>query len=251
MSRSFRFTIASVAASAALVGGAVAAPAAHADTSRDAAAARAALHEVAAQPNDAASVIDSIDEANAVLKKLGITPFTPTKGLCTDLSMPSAVGGAMPGSITPLLGDLNKSLRVKDKDINAIQKGEVLYGFVPVDKFSDTKDKSGMRVAWFNVNTLDGGFGEPMKGLGDSIVDAVDARLKEADVSALVRTLARKTLGSVVAAIPANGARGGIVKTGSGTVLSAIYGTMQKAGGSEDAPVTCYFFPSLGIATVK
>ncbi|EGD57062.1 hypothetical protein [Gordonia neofelifaecis] len=251
MNTRFRFTLAAIAASAALLGGAAVAPAAHADAAGESVAAKAALDDLAAQPTDAASVIDSIEAANATLKKLGITPFTPTKGLCTDLTLPSAVGGAMPGSTTPLLGDLNKKYGIKDKDINVIKKGEVLYGFVPVSKFPETKDKSGMRVAWFNVNTLQGGFGEPMAGLADSILDGVSASLTAAGVSGVVKSIAMSALKATVGQIPLNGARGAIVKTGSGTVFSAIYGTMQKPGDKADSPVTCYYFPSLGIATVK
>lgn len=193
------------------------------------------------------TVADSIDTANTLLKSLGITPFTPTVGACTDFSISTALGGAVPGPYTPGIGDLSVKLPWplnKTIDANAIKKGEVMFGFVPVGKFTDGKDKSGMRVAWFNVNTFKGGLGAPMDGLGETIVDAVAKRLKEAGLPGAQAT-ANSLLKPVVKLLPANGARGGLVETGEGTVLAAIYGTIKKG----DA--TCYYFPSLGIATAK
>lgn len=193
------------------------------------------------------TVADSIDTANTVLKSLGITPFTPTVGACTDFSISTALGGAVPGPYTPGVGDLSVKLPWplnKTIDANAIKKGEIMFGFVPVGKFTDGNDKSGMQVAWFNVNTFKGGLGAPMDGLGETIVDAVAKRLKEAGVPGAQST-AETLLKPVVKLLPANGARGGLVETGEGTVLAAIYGTIKKG----DA--TCYYFPSLGIATAK
>ena len=193
------------------------------------------------------TVADSIDTANTLLKSLGITPFTPTVGACTDFSISTALGGAVPGPYTPGVGDLSVKLPwplSKTIDANAIKKGEIMFGFVPVGKFTDGKDKSGMQVAWFNVNTFKGGLGAPMDGLGETIVDAVAKRLKEAGVPGAQST-AETLLKPVVKLLPANGARGGLVETGEGTVLAAIYGTIKKG----DA--TCYYFPSLGIATAK
>ncbi|WP_347955834.1 hypothetical protein [Gordonia aichiensis] len=247
MTSKLRLTLAAVVASAALLGGAATAPVAHAAPTTEALAAKQALDGLAPQPTQAASVIDGIESANALMKKLGITPFTPTLGACTDFTFPSALGGAIPGPMTPGVGDLTFKAFGKAYDLNAVRKGEVLYGFVPVGTFDDagTKDKSGMRVAWFNVNTFDGGFGEPMGGITDIILDAVAKRLTASGVPSIVAGAAVAPLKKSLAALPTNGARGGIVETGSGTVLSAIYGTIKKG----DA--TCYFFPSLGIATAK
>ncbi|GAC80918.1 hypothetical protein SAMN04488550_3012 [Gordonia malaquae] len=239
-----RLAVAAVAASAALLGGVVAAPA-HAAPTGQSLAAKNALDSINPQPQDAASVIDGIEAANALLKKMGITPFTPTIGACTDFTFPLALGGAMPGPNTPLLGDLE----ILGLDLNTVKKGEVLYGFVPVGVFNDSGDKAGMQVAWFNVNTFKGGLGAPMDGLADTLVNATVKRVKELSpvpvVDSIVTAAVKTTLKPVLDLLPSNGVRGGLVDTGSGTVLSAIYGSVKKG----DA--TCYFFPSLGIATAK
>ena len=250
-----RLALAAVAASAALLAGAVGAPAAQAAPSTDAVTAKAALDSIQPQPHDAASVIDGIAAANAVLKQLGITPFTPTIGACTDFTFPLAVGGAVAGPKTPGLpdlpllgiknGDLTLNVLGTDHDLNAVKKGEVLYGFVPVGLINDSGDKSGMRVAWFNVNTFKGGLGEPMGGLSDTILDAVAKRITAAGVPKALADGAVSPLKTALNILPSNGVRGGLVDTGAGTVLSAIYGTVKKG----DA--TCFFFPSLGIATAK
>ena len=240
-----RLALAAVAASAALLGGAIGAPVAQAAPANNGAAAKAALDSIQPQPNDAAGVIDGIAAANALLAKLGITPFTPTIGACTDFSFPLALGGAMPGPNTPLLGDV----KILGVDLNTVKSGEVLYGFVPIGAFDDTGDKKGMQVAWFNVNTFKGGLGAPMDGLGDTLVNATVKRVKELSeiplVDSVVEAAVKTTLKPVLDLLPSNGVRGGLVDTGSGTVLSAIYGTVKKG----DA--TCFFFPSLGIATAK
>ncbi|WP_245569761.1 hypothetical protein [Gordonia shandongensis] len=245
--RRLRFGLAAVAASAALLAGSVTTPAAQAAPAADAAAAeaadaaaaKAALDGIAPRPTDAADVVSGIEAANAILKKLGITPFTPTVGACTDFTLAPALGGAMPGPNTPLVGDLSIG---KYLDVNLVKSGEVLYGFVPVGVYADSGDKKGMQVAWFNVNTFTGGLGEPMDGLAETIIDVA---VQRAPLGTVVPGGIRAALKSALSFLPSNGVRGGLVQTGEGTVLSAIYGTVRKG----DA--TCFFFPSLGIATVK
>jgi len=245
----FRRAAAATAMTAALVAGATLdAPAATAAPTGEALAAKTALDRLNPQPQDAADVLSSIEAANAVLKKLGITPFTPTIGACTDFTFPSALGGAVAGPYTPGIGDLSGTIPIVNKtfDVNAVRKGEILYGFVPVGSFDDSgTDKSGMRVAWFNINTFEGSIGEPMGGLGETVLNALSKRFKEAGVPESTVENLFPALKSLANAFPSNGARGGLVDTGSGTVLSAIYGSINKG----DA--TCYFFPSLGIATAK
>ncbi|HCS56019.1 MAG TPA: hypothetical protein DIW80_00870 [Gordonia polyisoprenivorans] len=242
MKISFRSLVAAATVSVALVAGsAMGAPAASAAPTGEALAAKQALDAITPHPQDAASVIDGINAANALLKKLGITPFTPTIGACTDFTFPSALGGAVAGPYTPGLGNLTFPVV---GDINAVRKGEVLYGFVPVGTFNDSGNKSGMQVAWFNVNTFQGGLGAPMDGLAETLINAVGKRLQAAAIPE-AQTQATKALAPIVNALPSNGARGGLVDTGSGTVLSAIYGTVNKGN------ATCYFFPSLGIATAR
>lgn len=237
-----RLVVAAVAASAALLGGVANAPA-HAAPTGQSLVAKNALDSINPQPQDAASVVDTIDTANKILKQFGITPFTPTIGACTDFTFPMALGGAVAGPYTPPIGDLT----VLGVDLNAVQKGEILYGFVPVGTFNDSGDKGGMQVAWFNVNTFKGGLGEKMGGITDVILDAVVKRIGTLGPAAKVaaQLAVDTTLKPALNALPSNGVRGGLVDTGSGTVLSAIYGSVKKG----DA--TCYFFPSLGIATAK
>ncbi|WP_353110062.1 hypothetical protein [Gordonia sp. (in: high G+C Gram-positive bacteria)] len=242
-----RLAVAAVAASAALLGGVVAAPA-HAAPTGQSLAAKNALDSINPQPQDAADVVDGIEAANKILKQFGITPFTPTIGACTDFTFPLALGGAVPGPYTPPIGDLTIDGGLLGKaDLNAVQKGEILYGFVPVGVFNDSGDKGGMQVAWFNVNTFKGGLGEKMGGITDVILDGVTKRIGTLapGLKELAQAAVNSTLKPALNLIPSNGVRGGIVDTGSGTVLSAIYGSVKKG----DA--TCYFFPSLGIATAK
>lgn len=236
-----RRALVGAAMSLALVGSAFAAPtasAAPAGPTGDAALAQQALNAI--EPTNAADAISGIEAANALLNQLGITPFTPTLGLCTDFTISPAIGGAVPGPSTPGLGDL--TLPIVDLDLNAVRSGEILYGFVPVGVFNDSGNKSGMQVAWLNVNTFEGGLGAPLGSLTDVIIDAAFERTPGLSaVAGLVRPLLTEALDF----IPSNGVRGGIVETGEGTVLSAIYGTVRN--GSD----TCFFFPSLGIAVAS
>ena len=252
-----RRALAAAMMSSALVTGAVvaaptasAAPKAPAQTDQSAAI-RLALEDVAdrtlVRHQYDTTAADSIAAANELLKGLGITPFTPTVGACTDFSISTALGGAVPGPYTPGLGDLTIKLPWplnKTVDANAIKKGEGMFGFVPVGQFSDRSDRSGMRVAWLNVNTLQSGLGAPMDGLAETIVNAVAQRIEEAGIPG-AKGIAETALTPLVKLLPTNGARGGLVETGQGTVLAAIYGTIKNG----DA--TCYYFPSLGIATAK
>lgn len=236
-----------VAASALLVtGAAVAAPhaAAAPEPSADALAAKSALDGLATNAADPADVIAGIEAANKVLNQLGITPFTPTLGACTDMTITPAVGGAVPGPYTPGVGNL----ALGNLDLNAVQRGELLFGFVPVGVVNDSADKSGMQVAWFNINTMQGSIGDPMGGISDTILDAVQKRIAAAlpagaDVAA--QALVTGTLKPALNAIPQAGVRGALVDTDAGTVVAGMYGTVKKG----DA--TCYYFPSLGIATVS
>ncbi|MGW0038857.1 hypothetical protein [Gordonia sp. NPDC003376] len=239
MKSTLRHMMVAAAASVALVGGALIAPAtadAAPPASAEALAAKRALDAIAPSPSQAAGAIDGIEAANALLDQLGITPFTPTIGACTDFTFPSALGGAVPGPFTPIVGNITYG----NIDINAVRSGEILYGFVPIGTFDDSGDKSGMQVAWFNVNTFQGGLGARMGSFTDVIVGAVAARVGLSPNNPVFAVL-KKELNTYV---PSNGVRGGIVETGQGTVLSAIFGSIRKG----DA--TCYFFPSLGIATV-
>jgi hypothetical protein len=48
-------------------------------------------------------------------------------------------------------------------------------------------------------------------------------------------------LKKVLSIVPSNGVRGGVVDTGSGVVLCAVYGTVKRGG------TTYFFLPSIGL----
>ncbi|MGV9825267.1 hypothetical protein [Gordonia sp. NPDC003429] len=167
----------------------------------------------------------------SILKSLGIQPFSPSIApLCTDptadnpLGLVTAGAGAVPGPwpakeepmkvIDPLKPLLNLVPGIKlPEKLNLVEQGETAYAFVPASP--DANGDGHMQVAWFNTNTLQGGFAE---------LQPVDAR-------------ARSVLP------PLAGVRLAPVKTGSGTILSAIYGTSGNNGR------TCYFLPAIGVVT--
>ncbi|MFT4043993.1 MAG: hypothetical protein QM673_12605 [Gordonia sp. (in: high G+C Gram-positive bacteria)] len=192
-------------------------------------------------PIDAAGVL-------AILKTLGIEPFSPSIApLCAaptadnPLGLVTAGAGAAPGpwpaktepiqALRPLQPLLNLLPGVKlPEKINLVEQGETAYAFVPAPtnttpnnasttgRNTNTNDTGQMRVAWFNTSTLQGGFAD--------LTPVADPRL---------RTLL-PLLGGV---------RLAPVKTGSGTVLSAIFGTSNSNGH------TCYFLPAVGVVTAQ
>lgn len=197
------------------------------------------------------STVDTLEAANAALKKLGITPFLwPTAAFfCSDVGAPlgivPAVAGAVSGPYTPLVGPLPPVL---GHDINTVKSGEVLYGFVPAGIVNDSADKSGMNVGWFNVNTFAGGF-VPMGSVTDSVLnpilkEATDLGLMNNPVTKLAVEAAINPLKTALNAFPQAGTRAATVKTGKGLVLSAILGSVKSGKG------TCYFLPTVGIQQV-
>ncbi len=206
----------------------------------------------AALPTD---ILGLIETANEQLSGLGIEPFLwPTAAInCsqvpgTPLGLVPAVAGAAPGPTTPPIGDLTipKSVLNPDgpTDLNAVKKGEVLYGFVPAGIVNDSGDKSGMNVAWFNVDTFKGGF-VPMGSLTNAILAPIEAQIaKLPEVIQVLANAAVAPLKIAVNALPQAGTRAAVVKTGSGTVLSLVLGSVTHSSG------TCYFLPTLGIHDV-
>ncbi|WP_440713870.1 hypothetical protein [Gordonia sp. FQ] len=181
---------------------------------------------------------EGVSAANKLLRQLGINAFTPTLGFSTDLTLPIGVGGAVAGPYTPGVGNLS----VAGFSLNAVRRGEILCGFVPVGGiFADFGDKSGIHVAWLNLNTLRGGFDTPLGGLIDTVLDAVVSHAKAAPIPATAYSTPVSALKRALAVIPSNGVRGGVVETGPGLVLCAIYGTVKRGG------TTYVFFPSFGL----
>lgn len=181
---------------------------------------------------------EGVSAANKLLRQLGISAFTPTLGFSTDLTLPIGVGGAVAGPYTPGIGNLS----VAGVSLNAVRRGEILCGFVPVGGvFADFGDKSGIHVAWLNLTTLRGGLDAPLGGLIDTVLDAVASHAKAAPIPVSAYATPVNALKRALSVIPSNGVRGGVVETGPGLVLCAVYGTVKRGGR------TYVFFPSIGV----
>ncbi|WP_245549931.1 hypothetical protein [Gordonia effusa] len=197
------------------------------------------------------SVIDTLQAANDTLAKLGIKPFLwPTIApFCSETGAPlgivPAVAGAVTGPYTPLVGSIPPVL---GNDLNTVKSGEVLYGFVPAGIVNDSGDKKGMNVAWFNVNSFQGGF-VPMGSLSDVVLKPIDDQiaalgLLNNPITKLLVDNALKPLKAALNDLPQAGVRAATVKTGQGLVLSAILGTVKNGAN------TCFFLPTVGIQQV-
>ncbi|WP_439029498.1 hypothetical protein [Gordonia terrae] len=163
----------------------------------------------------------------ALLRTLGIQTLTPSVSpFCTaptadnPLGLVTAGAGAVAGPwpmktdpLTPLkpLLDMIPGVKLPEK-LNLVDKGETAYAFVPA---SPTAGSGGtMQVAWFNTSTLQGGFADL-----DPITD-----------------------NTALTALPLlSGVRLAPVKTGSGTILSAVFG--NASNGTQN----CWFLPAVGV----
>jgi hypothetical protein len=172
-----------------------------------------------------------------LLSQLGVQPFLyPTVApFCTDgggLGLTPAVAGAIPGPWPKL--NLPIPLPI---DTNVVKPGQTLFAFVP-SGVTDGPNKSGMQVAWFNISSFQGGFAQ-LGTIGDVINNAVPP---EVPFRNLIVDAINRYLG---AQLPQGGVRAVPVDTGSGTVLAAIFGTVQNGAKS------CFFLPTVGISAVK
>ncbi|WP_068152096.1 hypothetical protein [Rhodococcoides corynebacterioides] len=188
-----------------------------------------------------------VDAANGLLQGFGLTPFFyPTAALnCSALpgvpfGVVPAVAGAAPGPYTPTIPGVGALPTLPNVDTSIADPGETLYAFVPAPGgiVNDAANKSGMQVAWFNVNTLKGGFAD-MGGLTDVISAEVIDGLPPV-IQGPARDLVQRNLG----AFPSAGVRLAPVATGSGTVLAAVFGQVTHDG------KTCAFFPTVGLTQV-
>lgn len=222
-------------------------PADPTDTALD--AARAVLGAAptvdVAEPNG--NPLALADAANGLLQGFGLTPFFyPTAALnCSALpgvpfGVVPAVAGAAPGPYTPKVPGVGALPTLPGVDTTIADPGETLYAFVPAPGgiVNDAANKSGMQVAWFNVNTLKGGFAD-MGGLADVISSEIIDGLP-APIQGPARDLVQRNL----AAFPSAGVRLAPVATGSGTVLAAVFGQVTHDG------KTCAFFPTVGLTQV-
>ncbi|SNS89612.1 hypothetical protein [Rhodococcoides kyotonense] len=215
----------------------------------------AAATAIADSRTDVAETTDSnplaaLDAANEILTGLGITPFFyPTASInCAavpglPLDIAPAVAGAA-GGPWPNIGLPAIPLLPQLPALNAVEKGETMFAFVPAGIVDDSGDKTGMQVAWFNVNTLKGGFAD----MGGATTTLVESILANANLDPITTEIARGALTNFVAGLPAAGARLAPVETGSGTVLAAVFGNVTH--NTPTGEKSCFFFPTVGLIDV-
>ncbi|GAA2066990.1 hypothetical protein [Williamsia deligens] len=241
---SLRRAVAAGAVAASLLAGgvAVAGPASADPVASPEGAAAAALASPTLTATSGADVVTLLDQANKTLRALGIQPFlNPSVAFNCTTPTPSnpfgllpAAGGAIAGPwAAPGLSLPN--IPLVNIDPNVVKDGQTLYGFVPAGVTSDPT-ATGMQVAWFNTAT--GKFGIAQMGKAGQTL--VDAWLKNVPASPL-KTMAANTLSGIVNTIAPAGSRLAPVDTGKGTVLSAVFGTVNNGGRS------CFFLPMVGV----
>lgn len=172
------------------------------------------------------------------LRAFGMQPFLyPTAApFClegTTLGLAPAVAGAVPGPWP------KTAITLPGIDMSAVKAGQTMFTFLPYGLGRDSVNTSGMRVAWFNVTTGRGG----MASMG-SLSDVFRAMVPP-EVPPALRPLAERAVQDFfVAALPVGGIRAVPVDTGSGTVLAAVFGTVENGTDS------CFFLPTVGITEV-
>jgi hypothetical protein len=173
------------------------------------------------------------------LRTFGMDPFLyPTAAaFCSDattLGLVPAIAGAVPGPWP------KTDLTIPGLDLSAVKAGQTMFTFVPYGVAPDTTSVSGMRVAWLNVTNGRSGFAA-MGPLSD-----VFKAMVPAEVPAEIRPLAERAVQDFfAAALPVGGVRAVPVDTGRGTVLAAVFGTVNNGGRS------CFFLPTVGLTSVK
>jgi hypothetical protein len=193
-----------------------------------------------AEAATASDLVNGYQSAAQGLAKLGIDPFLyPTAapfcagGSTLPMDLAPAAAGAVPGPwpklTLPLIGP-----------VDAVQPGQTLFAFVPYGLASDGDKTTGMQVAWFNLDTLKGGFA-PMGTVAETAEAAIPATVPPA----LRPTVASAVKSFLTATIPLGGVRAVPVDTGQGTVLAAVFGTAQNG------ETSCFFFPTVGITEVS
>ncbi|MBS9373788.1 hypothetical protein [Rhodococcus sp. B50] len=183
--------------------------------------------------------LGAYEDGMEFLRRLGVEPFLYPTGapFCTadgDLPLGTvpAVAGALPGPWP------NRSLAPLPGTLNVVDPAETLFAFVPVGLEGDA-DASGIQLAWFNINTFQGGFvpmGTPEEAAAGAIPEGITGATRGIIEQAVTRFIADT--------LPMGGVRVAPVETGSGTVLSAIFGTVQNGD------TQCFFLPTIGIVDV-
>jgi len=186
-----------------------------------------------------ATPLGAYEDGMEFLRRLGVEPFLYPTGapFCTadgdlPLGIVPAVAGALPGPWP------NSDIPFLSENLNVVSPAETLFAFVPVGLEEDA-DTSGIQLAWFNVNTFQGGF-VPMGTPEEAAAGAIPA-----GVPAQARGIVEQAITTFIAdTLPLGGVRVAPVETGSGTVLSAVFGNVRNG----DAQ--CFFLPTIGIVDV-
>ncbi|MFD0362509.1 hypothetical protein ACFQZZ_13765 [Nocardia sp. GCM10030253] len=189
-----------------------------------------------AAPNDLFGAYQSAIDA---LHTFGMDPFlyptaAPFCSNATTLGLVPAVAGAIPGPWP------KTTVNIPGLDLTAVKAGQTMFTFVPYGVAPDTSTVSGMRVAWMNLSNGRSGF-TSMGPLSD-----IFRAMVPAEVPQEIRPLAERAIRDFFfAALPVGGVRAVPVDTGSGTVLAAVFGTIENGGNS------CFFLPTIGITSVR
>jgi hypothetical protein len=181
--------------------------------------------------------LSTYEDGIAFLRTLGVEPFLYPTGapFCTDdsslpLGTVPAVAGALPGPWP--------NLEIARQKLNVVDAGNTLFAFVPVG-LEDDANADGIQLAWFNINSLQGGF-VPMGTIEEAAAQAVPA-----DLPAFTKPIVERAISKFIAdTVPFGGVRVAPVDTGAGTVLAAVFGTVQNGDSS------CFFLPTIGIVEV-
>jgi hypothetical protein len=181
--------------------------------------------------------LGAYDEMTEFLRALGIQPFMYPTGapFCTPdgnlpLGIAPAMAGALPGPWP--------NQEILGQTLNVVDPAQTLFAFVPMG-LEDDANADGIQLAWLNVNTLQGGL-VPM----GTLEEAGSAAIPE-NVTGPARALAEQAVATFLAqAVPFGGVRVAPVDTGAGTVLAAVFGTVQNGDSS------CFFLPTVGIVDV-
>ncbi|MFE9326744.1 hypothetical protein ACIHDR_33965 [Nocardia sp. NPDC052278] len=172
------------------------------------------------------------------LRTFDIDPFLypALAPFCSDtgsLGLVPAVAGAVPGPWP------KTTVAIPGLDPSAVKAGQVMFTFVPYGLGPDSTNASGMNVAW--VNLANGRSGITAMG---SISDVVRTMVP-AETPTEIRPLAERAIQDFFAVFPVGGVRAVPVDTGSGTVLAAVFGTVDHGTKS------CFFVPTIGLTTVR
>ncbi|MEV6389123.1 hypothetical protein [Nocardia xishanensis] len=191
--------------------------------------------QAAAAPGDLLGAYQSTVEA---LRGFGMEPFLfPTAAaFCGDgstLGLVPAVAGAMPGPWP------KTNVTIPGLDLTAVRSGQTMFTFVPYGLGQESRNTAGLQVAWLNVSNGRGGITQ-MGPLADIFRAMVPAA-----VPVELRQQAERAIQDFFfAALPVGGIRAVPVDTGKGTVLAAVFGSVDNGNR------TCFFLPTVGITSV-